>query len=201
MNKKANIHNTPQEETLNISVQGLKGRQSVRATFKLPEHIIKLLGLVARQLGLKQKSLFDQLVENTDVLNEVAATAQSTNLDQEERRQKTFVLSKKSLEVLDTVSGLQNIPRDVLVEISIRRLLPIMTAEQEKHRKRIQILQEMETCRDYCRKLSKKAKSLLGSDDQTTILVNRTTDFYEKNVQELHILIDNGRALENYKQS
>jgi len=199
MNKKPDTHYTLPEEALNISVQGLKGRQSVRATFKLPEHIIKLLGLVARQLGLKQKSLFDQLVENTDVLNEVAATAQSTKLDQGERRQKTFVLSKKSLEVLDTVSGMQNIPRDLLVEISIRRLLPIMTAEQEKHKKRIQILQEMETCRDYCRKISQKAEILLGSDDQASMLVKKATGVCEKSVQELHLLIDAGQALEDYK--
>lgn len=104
----------------------------MRTTFKLPEHIIKLLGIVARQLGLKQKPLFNQLVENTDVLNKVAATIQTTSLGQGKRRQKTFILSKRSLEVLDSVAGLQNIPRDVLVEISIRRLLPIITAEQEK---------------------------------------------------------------------
>ncbi len=197
-NKLANS-GTLSGDSLNISVQGLKGRQSVRATFRLPDHIINLLGLVARQLGLKQKSLFDQLVENTDVLNEVAATIESNNLDQGERRQKTFVLSKRSLEVLDTVSGLQNVPRDLLVEISIRRLLPIMTAEQEKHRKRIQILQEMETCRDYCKKLSLKAERLLGSDDQASLLVNKTTAACEKSVQELHILIDDGQALANYK--
>ncbi|RPI51694.1 MAG: hypothetical protein EHM49_06780, partial [Deltaproteobacteria bacterium] len=56
-----------QSSGLTITAMGLRGKQSVRATFRLPDHIIKLLGMVASQLGLKQKSLFDQLVEDKEV--------------------------------------------------------------------------------------------------------------------------------------
>lgn len=187
------------EERLTISAKGLRGRQSVRATFKLPEHIIQMLSIVAKQLGLKQKSLFDQLIENIDVLNEIAENAQAPPTKSRNRRQKTFVISKQSLEILDSVSGRQDMSRDVLVEISIQRLLPIMTAEQEKHRKRIQILQEMETCRNSCRKLSKKTKHILGSDDKAAILASKITDTCERSVQELQMLVNDGQALEEYK--
>lgn len=57
----------------------------------------------------------------------------------------------------------------------------------------------METYRDYCRRLSQKTEILLGSEDQASILVNKITDVCEKSVQELHILIDDGQALEDYK--
>ena len=48
----------------------LKKKQSVRATFRLPDEIINLLSVVASQLGLKQKSLLDQLVEDKELLDQ-----------------------------------------------------------------------------------------------------------------------------------
>jgi hypothetical protein len=102
----------------------------------LPDHIIKLLGMVASQLGLKQKSLFDQLIENEEILIKVAESALGKVFGAEERRQKTYVLSRRSLEVLDNASRQLNIPRHMLVEVSIKRLLPVINDEQEKHRKR-----------------------------------------------------------------
>lgn len=62
MSENKTDNNSHPNSGLIITSQGLRGKQSVRATFKLPEHIIKLLGGVATQLGVKQKSLFDQLV-------------------------------------------------------------------------------------------------------------------------------------------
>ena len=51
-----------------LTVDDLKGKQSVRATFRLPQQVIELLTLIAGQLGIKQKSLFDQLIEDSAVL-------------------------------------------------------------------------------------------------------------------------------------
>jgi hypothetical protein len=39
--------------------ENLRGRQSVRATFKLSARAIEALSIVAVHLGIKQKSLFD----------------------------------------------------------------------------------------------------------------------------------------------
>jgi len=41
----------------------LRGRQSVRTTFKLSERSIDALSILAGQLGIKQKSLFDHLID------------------------------------------------------------------------------------------------------------------------------------------
>ncbi|MEK6194066.1 MAG: hypothetical protein N2F24_07555, partial [Deltaproteobacteria bacterium] len=46
----------------------LRGRQSVRATFKLTEACIGAISIVAAHLGIKQKSLFDHLVEDISTL-------------------------------------------------------------------------------------------------------------------------------------
>jgi hypothetical protein len=191
-------NSTATEKDLHISAHGLKGKQSVRATFRLPDNTIKLLGIVAAQLGLKQKSLFDQLIEDIDTLSKVAETAPAAVSCDEERRQKTFVLSKRSVEVLDNVAKRQNIPRDVLVETSIRRLLPIMDEEQKKHKKRVRIYQEMETYRDQCRKLQRKATRLLGKEDHAAILMDKIAGVCEESAKELGVTIENGQKMENY---
>ena len=64
----------------------LRGRQSVRATFKLSERAIDAMSIVAVHLGIKQKSLFDHLIEDMQSLTRV---------------QKTFVISRKTLSNLD----------------------------------------------------------------------------------------------------
>ena len=51
-----------------LSLEGLQGRQSVRATFQLPLRMIDLLGAVASQFGVKQKSLLDSLFEDRQVV-------------------------------------------------------------------------------------------------------------------------------------
>ena len=50
----------------------LRGKQSIRATFKLSEKSIETVSVVAAQLGIKQKSLFDHLIEDIGSLNVIA---------------------------------------------------------------------------------------------------------------------------------
>ena len=50
----------------------LRGRQSVRVTFKLTDSCIEAISIVAAQLGIKQKSLFDHLLQDTDTLTLIA---------------------------------------------------------------------------------------------------------------------------------
>ena len=49
----------PQPTTLE-----LRGRQSVRATFRLSEACIDAISILSAQLGIKQKSVFDHLMED-----------------------------------------------------------------------------------------------------------------------------------------
>ncbi|MGW8325435.1 MAG: hypothetical protein ACWGNI_06985, partial [Desulfobacterales bacterium] len=46
----------------------LKSRQSVRATFRLTKGCIEAIGILANQMGIKQKSLFDYLADDMDNL-------------------------------------------------------------------------------------------------------------------------------------
>ena len=70
-----------------ISFDELRKKQSVRATFKLPQEIIDLLGVIAGQLGIKQKSLLDQLVEDTSLLVKLAQENEQSHEEQTMRRQ------------------------------------------------------------------------------------------------------------------
>ncbi|MCK5696195.1 MAG: hypothetical protein KAH62_06310, partial [Desulfobacula sp.] len=72
----------------------LRGKQSVRATFKLSQKAIDSIGLVAIHMGIKQKSLFDHIIEDIDALDRLAKTIQIRQFRKIHRKQKTFVLSR-----------------------------------------------------------------------------------------------------------
>ena len=49
---------------LKLSAKQLRGKQSVRATFRLSDQMIDLLKVAANHLEVQQKSLIDELVQN-----------------------------------------------------------------------------------------------------------------------------------------
>ena len=127
----------------NQSALDLRGRQSVRATFRLSEDCIDAISILSAQLGIKQKSIFDHLMENAQVLKNMAREIENTEFDRHERIQKTFVISRRSLSYLDMISSEHNAPRDALVEYSVRRRLPIIAKERKKHEKRKELCAEI----------------------------------------------------------
>jgi hypothetical protein len=143
----------------------LRGRQSVRATFRLSERAIDALSIVSVHLGIKQKSLFDHLIEDSDTLRLVAREIESYEFQQLNRVQKTYVLSRKTLSSLDRTARSQNAPRDALVEYSIQRLLPIILKEREKHLMRKEILGDLTDFLKAGEKILRKSKESLGVDD------------------------------------
>ena len=147
------------------SSSALRGRQSVRATFKLTEKAINTISIVSIHLGIKQKSLFDHLIEDTESLNVIAQEVQSDPVKRSNRIQKTYVLSRKTLSSLDRISKIFDTPRDALVEYSIQRLLPLITSEREKHRLRKEILNDFRQYLDKGKKIMRKSKEYLGEDD------------------------------------
>jgi hypothetical protein len=155
---------------LNLSVPHpssaeLRGRQSVRATFKLTERAIETISVVAVHLGIKQKSLFDHLIEDTGSLNTIAKDVNPVKFKTLDRVQKTYVLSRRTLSVLDQISKHFATPRDAIVEYSVHRLLPVIEREKEKHRIRKELLYELD---DHCRRgrrLLENSRDLLGADD------------------------------------
>ena len=86
------------------STSALRGKQSVRATFKLTEGCIDAISIVAAHLGIKQKSLFDHLIEDAQSLDSIAREIRNLKLRSHGRIQKTFVISRRSLISLDNVS-------------------------------------------------------------------------------------------------
>ena len=147
------------------SAEDLRGRQSVRATFKLSSRAIDALSIVAVHLGIKQKSLFDQLIEDAGSLSHIAREIESDDFSSLERVQKTYVISRKTLRSLEDISRQFDAPRDALVEYSIQRLLPVIAREREKHQKRKEILQDINTHFEEGLKILNKTRDLLGEND------------------------------------
>ena len=166
----------------------LRGRQSVRATFKLSARAIEVLSIVAAQLGIKQKSLFDHLIEDVKSLNVIANEIEEEVFDALDRVQKTFVISRRTLSCLEQTSRQFNAPRDALVEYSIQRLLPVIAKERERHRKRKEILNDINAHLEHGLKILQKAQSLLGEDDPV----------YSRFETAMHSLVNSQNHIENY---
>ncbi len=186
-----------QDVGINVIERRLRERQSVRTTFRLPVDLIEVLGLLAGQFGVKQKSLFDQLVEDGELLDEVADHAASLRLPEAvQRRAKTYVLSKRSLQALQQAAKARRIPRDTLVEVSIRRLLPLLLAERERHRKRMAFQVELEDLQRRGRELLAESEKRLGAADPVTEMLAEMVRVGEEKLLVFGQMVARGSALE-----
>ncbi len=181
----------------NLTVNDLIGRQSVRATFKLPQEVINLLTVIAAQLGIKKKSLFDQLLENTAVLEEIAREIPGSDSGETGRRQKTFVISRNSLESINQIAQEQGVSRDVLVEMSIRRLVPLIRSELTKHKNRKELQKEMAEHLRQGNRLLQKSADLLGKEDQLYTMLQDQISMAKKNLSAVNRLIKKGMLMED----
>jgi hypothetical protein len=179
-----------------LSFDTLKGMQSVRATFTLPKHTINLLSAVANQLGVKQKSIFDHLVEDKRILDQIADEAQKYQPKKNQRKQKTFVLSRNSLSALETFAREYKLPRDVLVEFSIQQLHPVIAQEKQRHKKRKTLLKEMENFQELGGQLMEKTRHLVGEDDDIFQKLEYIFNLYDKNITDLKTTIEKGKCME-----
>lgn len=143
----------------------LRGKQSIRATFKLSAKSIETMSVVAAHLGIKQKSLFDHLIDDIGSLSLIAQELERDTFHGMNRVQKTYVLSRKTLTSLEEVSKKFDAPRDALVEYSIKRLLPVVEEERERHLKRKAVLAEVAEFLGQGEEILKKSRELLGEDD------------------------------------
>lgn len=176
----------------------LRGRQSVRATFKLTQRAIDTLSVVAAHLRIKQKSLFDHLIDDKDSLSCIANEVESDMFEQLSRIQKTYVLSRKTLICLGEASEHLDTPRDALVEYSIRRLMPIIAEEQKKHEKRKQILGEISQYLKEGEKLLQRSRALLGNDDPVSELFESAIRACRNAQASIQYLVERGDIIENF---
>jgi len=176
----------------------LRGRQSVRATFKLSERAIDAMSIVAVHLGIKQKSLFDHLIEDMQSLKLIAREVESERFGALNRVQKTFVISRKTLSNLDETSKRFNAPRDALVEYSIQRLMPVITRERERHRKRKEILRDMNEHLENGLEILKKSRSLLGEKDPVSVKLESAMRSLVNAQGYVRVFVEKGEIIEAF---
>lgn len=143
----------------------LKSNQSVRATFKLSASTILALNIVSNQLGVKQKSLFDHLIADTEALETIARELRKSKRWQMGGVQKTFVISKKTLATLQKMAQAYEAPRDALVEFSIQRLRPVIEQEKRKLASRKKLAEKVKAALASQKALLQKAHRQLGAED------------------------------------
>lgn len=176
----------------------LRGKQSVRATFKISQKAIDAIGLVAIHMGIKQKSLFDHIIEDSDALSSLAKTIRIRQFKKLPRKQKTFVLSRKTIESLAAISLAYGTPRDALVEYSVKKLESIINAEKARHKQRKILLKEVVDHFFQGKVLYKKAIDILGKDDPFSRRIGRAIFDCQKRETELSDFIEKSKVLENF---
>lgn len=197
--RKNNKNKTLQDMSLpDPSSSDLRARQSVRATFKLSEKAIEALSILSIHLGIKQKSLFDHLLEDMEELRLIAQEIKGEEFISLNRVQKTYVISRKTLSSLDTTSKTYETPRDALVEFSIQRLLPLITKERERYQRRQEILRELtEYLRDGERIL-RKSKKFLGQDDPVNDRLESAMTVLSNVQRYMETFVEKGKAIEDF---
>jgi len=175
----------------------LRGRQSVRATFKLSEDAINTLSLVAAHLGIKQKSLFDHLIDDDQSLSHIAREIAVHEFKSIYRIQKTYVLSRKALSSLERACRTYNTPRDMLVEYSIQRLVPVISRERAKHRKRKEIMNALESQLSSGLRLLELAENELGPEDPMCEYIDKMVSAIKSAHRNVLAFIDRGSGIED----
>jgi len=192
------INNKNESALAFITSSGLRGRQSVRATFKLSAGCIEAISIVAAQLGIKQKSLFDHLAQDSESLNAIAREVQNAKVKAENRVQKTYVISRQSLSLLDEISQAFNAPRDALVEFSVRRLLPVIDKEQKKYEMRKAAFSGIQRHFKGGLRLLEEMVEKLGEEDPMVVKFASVMDTYNGAVGAIEGFLERTQGIENF---
>ncbi len=180
------------------SSRDLRGRQSVRATFKLTARAIETMSAVSIHLGIKQKSLFDHLVDDIRALEAIAREVRATTAEDAGRVQKTFVLSRRTLSSLEQAAENFQTRRDALVEYSIQRLMPVIEKEKEKHRMRKALLSRMNEYIEKGEKIRQEAREQLGEDDPVFDELDRAMTALLNARKDIDVFIAKGKIIEKF---
>ena len=177
----------------------LRGRQSVRVTFKLSTMAIEALSIVSAHLGIKQKSIFDHLMDDARSLIRIAREIDRLSLVDLERVQKTFVISRSTLTSLEKTAEKFNAPRDALVELSIQRLLPIISKERQRHTIRKQILNDINAFLNEGLELLAEFEKDLGNEDPTYVHFVNAIQALAEAQEEIRDFVNKGDMIEDFE--
>jgi len=181
------------ELELQIDPDELIAKQSVRTTFKLTEKTINLLKVAAKHLGIKQKTLLDQLLEDKKALDLLADEAITYTRNENKCRPKTLVLSQKALDQIEGISSYREIPRDVLIELSVARLASYVNSLAKTHEKRELLMLELEQHNTQISDLFEKAGKMLKKDDVFWVRLKKLTERTHKQVEEIRKTVKDKR--------
>lgn len=184
-------------EITSKSTQELLGRQSVRTTFKLTERSIDAMSVLANQLGIKQKSLFDHLIDDDSVMKMIAEESTQYEIP-EQRVAKTYVISRRTLQNLEKISSRYQTPRDALVELSIERILPLITEEKKKHKQRKMILQKLYKMVDEGEEIFDMANESLDKDDPVYRRIYQMVKTVRNCCDDVETFVERGRKIEEF---
>lgn len=150
-----------------VSKTSLSEKQSVRTTFKLSEDCINAIDWLLKTNNLKPKELFDLICSNDDLVNLAAEAAKKDdkNISVKHTR-KTFVISKRTLRLLNKKSEEQTLSRDLIVEklvLLFKALLEKHTEEEkQKEEEALSIISDFWT---KAEEIENKLKDLLDDDN------------------------------------
>ena len=173
----------------------LMEQKSVRATFRISPEFIEALSILSGRLGLKQKSLFDYLLEDSDSLIAIARSNPRENVEKKSRIQKTFVISKKSLSSLEKLLSAVEASRDDLVEYAIQRLLPILLKERNQQKKRETVLSEIAQHFEHSIELMRKIEKSVGKDDPLYEYYLAIIEAYRDAFDKMENLVQQGKRI------
>lgn len=180
------------------SSRDLRGRQSVRATFRLTSKAIETMSAVSIHLGIKQKSIFDHLVEDIKALEVIAREVQEGMSDLPSRVQKTYVLSRRTLDCLEKAARNYQASRDALVEYSIQRLMPVISKEKEKHRMRKELLERLNLFLSAGERILEDGREALGEEDPVFDVFERAMAHLVSARENITEFIDKGKIIERF---
>ena len=188
----------PEQGIVVPSLSELRGKQSVRATFRLSGKAIEAISVAAAHMGIKQKSLFDHLIDDVESLAVVAREMESKRFLGLKRVQKTFVLSRRTLCSLEEVSKDFETPRDALVEYSIARLLPVIEEERKKHEKRKKILEEIGNYLEQGEEISERVENALGAEDMLNEKLKGAVSTLRGAYETMASFVEKGKVIERF---
>ncbi len=176
----------------------LRGKQSVRATFRLSKRAIDILSLVSSHLKIKQKSLFDHLFDDPVTMDYLAQGIEIGDFIELDRVQKTYVISRKTLSCLDNASRSFDSPRDALVEYAVYRLLPVIKEEREKQWKRKQVLSDINLYLKKGMDILHKSREALGEDDPLCLSLEKLILGLDNACSEMVDFVEKGSIIETF---
>ncbi len=180
------------------TVLDLRGRQSVRATFKLSQKAIDAIGLVAVHMGIKQKSLFDHIIEDMGAVEKLARSIRLPQFEKIPRRQKTYVMSRRTVDALSEVSKTYDMPRDALVEYAVQKLESVIQSEKRRHEERKKLAAEVMAHFEKGEHLYRSVTRKLGKDDPFSRHLGKAVLAARKTAEDLQAFLNKSRVLEDF---